>query len=219
MTTPESIVDAQISHLLGVVSRYEKENCQAILEQANNQAAKIVKEAYQLSHRRTARSLEEIRSQSFQDLKMAEAGLQTEARLTRHKLDEAFLEQAWEKLREALCTRWKDAELRKNWVAEIIDQASSALIAREWTVEHSTLLSADDVSFIQSCADEKELNAIEFNPRAEIDAGVRICAGGACIDGTIEGLLTQRDRIEEIFLASIYSKQMPDNATADTRDD
>lgn len=219
MKSPESIVDAQISHLLGVVSRYEKERCQAILEQANNQASKIVKEAYQLSHRRTTRSLEEIRAQSFQDLKMAEAGLQTEARLTRHKLDEAFLSKAWEKLREALCMRWKDAELRKNWVVEIIDKASLALIAREWIVEHSTSLSADDVSFIQSCLDGKELDAIEFNPRAEIDAGVRICAGGACIDGTIEGLLTQRDRIEEIFLASIYSKQIPDNATVDTGDD
>jgi len=219
MTTPESIVDAQITHLLGVVGRYEKEKCQAILEQATVQADKIVKEAYNVSHRRTARSLEEIRTQSFQDLKMAEASLQTNARLARHKLDEAFLEQAWEKLREALCRRWKDPEFKKNWIEEIVRQASSALISRNWTVDYSASLSAEKVNKLRACFESQAVEAITFNPQGDIDAGIRICADGACIDGTIEGLLTQKERIEEIFLASIYKKQMPDNETSEAQDD
>jgi len=219
MKTPESIIDAQMTHLLDVVSRYEKEQCQSILEQANEQAKKIAKEAYQNARQRTTRSFEQMRSQSFQDLKIAEASLQTEARLARHKLDEAFLEKAWEQLRESLCNRWKEPGFKQNWIAELIRQGSSALIARDWTVDYSSSFSDDDVRWLKTSFDAVDLDSISFNPQPDIDAGIRICADGACIDGTIEGVLTQRDRIEEIFLASIYSKLVPEHVTAELNND
>jgi len=219
MKSPESIIDAQTTHLLDVVSRYEKEQCQSILEQATEQAQKIVKEAYQNAHQRTTRSFEQMRSQSFQDLKMAEASLQTEARLARHKLDEAFLEKAWEQLRESLCNRWKEPGFKENWIAELIRHGSSALISKDWTVDYSSSFTDDDVSWLKSSFDLIDLESISFKPQPDIDAGIRICAGGACIDGTIEGVLTQRDRIEEIFLASIYSKLVPENVTAEESND
>jgi len=219
MKSPESIIDAQKAHLLDVVSQYEKEQCQSIIEQASEQAQKIVKEAYKNARQRTIRSFEEMRSKSFQDLKIAEASLQTQARLARHKLDEAFLEKAWEQLRESLCNLWKEPGFKENWIAELIHQSSSALISRDWTVDYSSSFSGDDLRWLKSSFDSIDLDSISFSPQPDIDAGIRICAGGACIDGTIEGVLTQRGRIEEVFLASIYSKSMPETAITDSNND
>ncbi len=42
-----------------------------------------------------------------------------------------------------------------------------------------------------------------LEPQAGITAGLRISAGGACVDGSIEGLLRQRTRIEALLLAEI----------------
>jgi hypothetical protein len=210
MNAPESIVDAQVDHLLKVVEQYENEHCNAIRDRASVQAAKIIREAYVHARERTTRSIEEIRSQSLQDLKMAEANLQTKIRLARHKLDEAFLEQAWVQLRDALCKRWLDVERRNEWLNEIIQQADASLVSRTWLMECPDTLSDKECAELKSQLDTLKLDSVEMKPGKDINAGLRICAGGACIDGTVEGLLKQRARIEEMFLASIYSKHVPD---------
>jgi hypothetical protein len=210
MNAPESIVDAQVDHLLKVVDQYENEHCNAIRDRASAHAAKIIREAYVHARERTTRSIEEIRSQSLQDLKMAEANLQTKIRLARHKLDEAFLEQAWVQLRDALCKRWLDVERRNEWLNEIIQQADASLVSRSWLMECPDTLSDKECAELKSQLDTLGLDSVEMKPGKDINAGLRICAGGACIDGTVDGLLKQRARIEEMFLASIYSKHAPD---------
>jgi len=37
--------------------------------------------------------------------------------------------------------------------------------------------------------------------KADINAGLRICAGGTCMDATIDGLLHDRERIDAELLA------------------
>lgn len=209
MTTPESIVDAQVDHLLKVVKQYESEHCEKLQKRASTQAERIIEEAYKNARERTIRSIEEARSQSIQDLKMAEASLQTQIRLARHKLDEAFLEQAWIQLRDALCARWKDADLRSQWISEIVNEADASLISRAWRLECPDSLSDSECDQLKVQLDALGLDSLEMKPGNNINAGLRICAGGACIDGSVDGLLRQRARIEEMFLASIYSKQTP----------
>ena len=46
MTTPESIVDAQVEHLLKVVNQYEQEHCDTTRNRARVQADLIIKDAY-----------------------------------------------------------------------------------------------------------------------------------------------------------------------------
>jgi vacuolar-type H+-ATPase subunit E/Vma4 len=210
MKTPQSIVEAQVDHLLKVVEKYQKEHCEIILERAGGQAKKIIEGAYSNVHERTRRSVEEVRSQSLQALKMAEASLQTQIRLARHKLDEAFLEQAWLKLRDALFLRWNDKRMRNQWINEIIRQANVSLVSREWTLECPDTLTDEECNTLKGQLDSLNLDAVNMKTGEGINAGLRICAGGACIDGSVDGLLRQRERIEEMFLASIYSKQMPD---------
>ena len=43
----------------------------------------------------------------------------------------------------------------------------------------------------------------EFSGQTQIKAGLRICAGDACVDGTRCGLLRSRSRIEGIMLAKL----------------
>jgi len=208
MITPESIVDAQVEHLLKVVNQYEQEHCDATRNRAREQADSIIKDAYQRVRERTRRSIEEVRSRSLQDLKMAEASLQTQIRLARHKLDEAFLEQAWASLRDVLCLRWKDKEMRSQWINEIVQKADEALISRQWTLECPDSLTDDECNKLNEKLQSLNLESLDLKQGENINAGLRICAGGACIDGSVDGLLRQRARIEEMFLASIYSKQV-----------
>lgn len=209
MTTPESIVDAQVEHLLKVVNQYEQEHCDSMRIRARQQADSIIKDAYLRVRERTRRSIEEVRSRSLQDLKMAEASLQTQIRLARHKLDEAFLEQAWTSLRDVLCLRWKDKEMRGQWINEIVQKADEVLISRQWMLECPDSLTDDECNKLNEQLQSLNLESLELKQGEKINAGLRICAGGACIDGSVDGLLRQRARIEEMFLASIYSKQVP----------
>ena len=49
---PSSIVDAQLQRLLEVVSAYEKQQCEIILKQAQEQAEQVVQHSYHNARKR-----------------------------------------------------------------------------------------------------------------------------------------------------------------------
>ena len=203
MSTPTAVVDAQLQHLLDVVEREREKRCHGMIEAAEQQAGEIVRQAYRDARTRAHQDLEELREQIRQRIASAEAQEQTRLRHLRQQADQAFLDAAWQPLQQALLKHWQHGEHRTQWISHLVDTAASMLMDRHWLIEHPPDWPADEGNALQDKL-RREIDCIpRLEPQAGITAGLRISAGGACVDASIEGLLRQRTRIEALLLAEI----------------
>lgn len=203
MSSEQSIVDAQIQELLDVVVRRQEEECAKVNNEAQAQAKRIVKQAYRDARARLHQDILTTREDGRQELNKAEAQYQTQLRLIRQELDQNLLASTWLALNEALVRRWQQPDTRILWVEDIIRQASAKLLSNDWVIECPMDWSEADCANLKQRLIDERGEQLVFENRPSIFAGLRITAGGACVDGTLEGLLRQRVRIEELLLASI----------------
>jgi len=211
MSTPGSVVDAQLQHLLDVVERDRETRCRAVIGAAEQQARQIVSQAYSEARARTHDDFSELREQIRQRLASAEAQQQTRLRQLRQQADQAFLSAAWQPLQQALLRHWQDPAHRQQWVRHLVEKAASQLIDTHWRVEHPQDWPEDEGSALKLQLGKEYNCTPTLAPDPAISAGLRICAAGACVDGSIEGLLARHTRIEALLLAEIAKQRgLPD---------
>ena len=207
MSAANTKVDTQLQHLLEVVDRRREEHCARVAEEAQAQARQIVKQAWRESRSRAHEDLLELRAQIRQQLASADARRQTRQRQQRQQLEQELISTCWPLLHDALQRLWDDRETRKRWVKDLILQASNTLLNAHWSIEHPANWPG------QECNDLKAKLSNEFDcfptfeAQTAITAGLRITAGGACVDGTSSGLLQGRTRIEAMLLARIHTQR------------
>jgi len=206
MSRPESGVDAQLRQLLDVVERERERRCRTLREAANAQAREIVRQAHREARARTHQDFVELREQLQQRLASARAQQQTRQRRLRQQADRAFLSAAWPPLRQALQDHWQHLADRERWVANVIDTAAAMLMDAHWLIEHPRDWPEQERSAVLEKLDREYDRRPRLTPRDEITAGVRISAAGACVDGTLDGLLARRAQIEALLLAEIRNQ-------------
>jgi len=207
MNMPGSVVDAQLQHLLEVVASDRDKRCHAVIEETTELARQVVKQAHHDARAQIHEDFSELREQIRQRLTSAEAQQQTRMRMLRQKADQDFLDAAWLPLQQALQRHWQQAEHRKQWVMQLIEKAAATLIDPHWLIEHPQDWPAPECNTLKDKlrSDFECIPSFEAHP--EITAGLRICTAGACVDGSIEGLLQQRTHIEALLLAEIRKQQ------------
>jgi F0F1-type ATP synthase membrane subunit b/b' len=203
MNAPDSIVDTQLQHLLEVVEKHRSEECSKLIDQARAQARNTIKKSFADARQRVHEDIANTREYTRKQLASAEAHYQTQLRLARQELDQKLLATAWISIYEALIRRWQDPETRLDWISDCIQQAKNTLIEQDWVIECPLDWSDDECVGIRKHIIEEKGDQVVFQTKPSIYAGLRITAGNACIDGTVEGLLRQRTRIEELLLAAI----------------
>lgn len=206
MSTPKSVVHAQLEHLLGVIDHHRQERCDALLEQARSQAQQIIKQAHHDARNRFHQHALDTRESMRRQLASAESQHQTRLRQQRQQVDQALLTRAWPPLREALLHRWQDETQRRRWIDHLVQLATAKLLANDWRIEHPADMTASDREAVQSMLRKRMDCRTEFTASTEIVAGMRICAGNTCVDGTLEGLLRDHRRIEALLLARINTQ-------------
>lgn len=203
MSESGPVVGAQLKHLLAVVEQRRSERCRAVLDKAHEQALQVVKQTYRDERQRMHRELGEIRQKRRQQMVSVVARRQTRKRQHRQQADEALLTTTWQDLREALLHRWRDPMMRRRWVEDLVNQAASVLLDRHWVVEHPVDWPAQERSALQRRLEKQLAHTPHFEIKSTIAAGLCICAGGACVDGSADGLLRERLDIEAVLLARI----------------
>jgi vacuolar-type H+-ATPase subunit H len=207
VSTAETQVATQTQHLLDVVRRRREEQCTRVLEQARSQARQIIRNAHQEARTRARQNLLDIREQIRSQLASADARQQTRQRLDRQQVDRELISAAWQPLRTALQQRWQQRASRRQWITDLVRQAAQTLVDTHWNIEHPPDWP------VQECDDLKAKlsNGFDcfpnFEARPTVTAGLCICAGGACVDGTLEGLLHGRTHIEALLLARISARR------------
>ena len=198
-----SVVDAQLQHLLEVVEYNREKRCKALLDEARAQARQLVQRAHREARARLHQKVLAPREQLRQQLASAQAQRETHLRLQRHRADQTLLARAWSPLRERMAQRWREADSRQLWIDDLVEQACGMLVDRQWHIEYPPDWPARERTALEARL-AGELGCVPtFAAHTEIEAGLRICAGAACVDGTLAGLLRARHRIEALMLATL----------------
>jgi vacuolar-type H+-ATPase subunit H len=200
-TVPESIVDAQVQRLLDIVESWRKQQCDVLVERARQESRRVIRQAYQSARRNVHEDILVTRRQIGDTLAAARARQHTLMMQQRHAAASSFLDLCWGALADQLQARWQQPEARRAWVAKIVSTATALVPARTWLIEHPG--DWPDAEQEALCAQVKTGAAGEIRFRADpgMTAGIRISTDGAIIDGSLQGLMADRNAIDSLTLA------------------
>ena len=205
MNLPENIADAQLKHLLAVVDRRREDRCNELLQEAHDNAQQVIKHAFSEARSRMHQEILDLREHYRQQIASAEAHQQTNIRQQRQHIDQELLAALWQPLHDVLLRRWQQTEPRRIWIRELVKLAAATLVSPSWTIEHSTDWPVQERTALETQLSQEFKNlVVSFSAMESIQAGLRISADGASVDGTVEGLLGERSRIEALLLAGVY---------------
>ncbi|MGD2112066.1 MAG: V-type ATP synthase subunit E family protein [Gammaproteobacteria bacterium] len=197
------MADAQLQHLLALVERDREARCREVTGTAEQQARAIVRQAHRDARAHAHQDLEALREQIRQRVISAQAQEQTRLRQLRQQADQAFLDAAWQPLQEALQRHWQEPAHRQQWIAQLVEAAAARLIGSDWLIEHPPDWPADERVALKARVSGEFACHPRLQEQPGLRAGLRISADEACVDGSIDGLLRRRTRIEALLLAEI----------------
>jgi hypothetical protein len=190
---------AALAEMLRLVEDHERARCREIAAQAQNDVRDLLREAHAAARLRMHRHVQDLKHFRDRETARARAELETAHRRHRQRCDRVLLEAGWALLRPVLAARWREPAARRRWVERLAREALARLPRGDWTV-----VCPADWDRAERAALAQELGtAPTWQETPDVSAGLRFCAGGACLDGTLEGLLADRAAIEAMLLAEI----------------
>lgn len=205
--------DAQVDHLLEVVSRHRDERCAKLRAQAREQARTMMHQAHARERARMHEHIVEIREKYRLRIAAARARNETLARLQLQQAGQLMLDQAREPLRAALIRRWQNESTRRLWIDALLEVAARTLLAHDWRIEHPPAWPQAERDDLQLRVHELGATATHFAGYDDIDAGLRIVARGASIDASLVGLLQRKTAIESVLMARLVPLMTSDAPT------
>jgi len=202
MSDTVTVLQAQTEGLLRRVAREQESRTFAIRSAAEEQARSIVRRARQEARARLRQAVAEERRQIERAIGERRAALDTAARRADQSAFRRLIEQAWERLPQAVAALWQDPAARGRWIDAACDSAARSLRPQvSYTVELETGSPADACVCARERLVAAGLEPVECVAVAGLGAGLRIRAGGAIVDATVAGLLASRERVEAELLA------------------
>jgi vacuolar-type H+-ATPase subunit E/Vma4 len=198
---PRSVLEAQTEAMLERVNVHREQRAGEIRIKAAAQSLEIVRgartEARESLHRAVARE----RTRLAQGLRQAEARAELESRRRAQLETRTLLEHMWEQVAAALEDRWRNDAARSEWIQAAVGEAAQLLAGQSWRIEHAAGVSAEDRRRAESRSLAGGARAVEWQPDAQLRAGLRVRSPGACLDATLAGLLARREEVEAAFLS------------------
>lgn len=199
---PDSIIDAQVLRLLDIVRVYQRQQCDALLRQAEKESEAIVRQAYRRARRNIHDDIQLTRQHIRDTMAAARARQHTLVMQQRHTAALSFIEQCWVALERSLQDRWRQPQCRREWVTQILSAAVAVMPAGDWEVAHPEDWSAQEQGELARQVQKVPGVNLQFNPEPRLVAGIRIVADGTSVDGSLAGLLADRNAIEALILAT-----------------
>jgi hypothetical protein len=194
-------VEAREQALLQLVDDYRERACRRILGDAEHRGRELLAQVYQKEraalHERV--STERARAQGLIDAARAERS--TRHRRLREQRDQAALAALWPALRRVLAEHWAHPEHRPAWVQQTFDRAIRRLPKGAWEVRHAE--GWPDAERLEQLKRVFAETGAMPSTRADasLSAGLVIMSGGAVLDASLEGLMSDRARLEARALA------------------
>lgn len=196
-------VDTPREGLIELIMATRDARSAEILDQAREQAQARIHAAFQEARQRVSRAIDEERVRARGLLTVNEARLETHNRQRYQDAVQHMLSRARHRLGAALLARWNDAAQRKQWLEHLLGQALARLPKAHWIIEHPEGWDSDAIaSWLERVAEHTGARPT-LKTDKRIAAGLRIQAGGACLDGTLAGLLADERAVQAKLLAQL----------------
>jgi hypothetical protein len=206
------MTDQSVQALLTLIEEHQAAECQRLLAEARAQAADMVKHAYHEALRRMHQAIVDERQRARREISSADAHLSTVRRQRAQRHARAILNEARGLLRLALEVRWADPSTRAAWVDGLIADALRALPEGPRRIAHPPDWPAEERQRVAERLQTAGRPAPEWVQDSSLQAGLRLCAGGACVDGSLGGLLADADGIDGELLALAGDVMQPPEA-------
>lgn len=202
MKAPESEVSAvqrQEQALLALIEADRLQQNTQVLAAARSRAAAVHDQARADARAAVRATFAEQRQRRQQRLAAALARVATQRRLHEQQRSAALLQLAWQQLPGELAALWQRPDTRQAWVQQVLATARTHLPGGGWRIVCAADWPRDErQALAQALADAGPAPSIEAD--ATIRAGLKVIAGGNVIDGTLAGLLADREAFEARLL-------------------
>jgi len=184
--------------LLDIVESDRSRVCERILGEARGRADALRAQAYAAARARMREVFDEQRRRRRERIAAAQARLATARRVHEQQRVAAWLKAASEELPLELLALWRRDDARAAWARGVLAAARERLPAGRWHIAHAPDWRHDERDRItREVAGD---SAPRCEPEADIAAGLRVACGGIVLDGTLEGLLSDRADVEARLL-------------------
>jgi len=202
----EGVLGIQVSSMLDGIDRDLAERKRTTLQETERNAQLLLRLTRRRCRQRGQRAVAEERARMAQALVRTEAALASRRRRRQQAIDAGRLARGLDWLRAALLSRWADPATRQEWLETAVRQAATVLAADGWDVEFPDGL--DEASVLPIL--ETRATGATLVASADVDAGIRIRRGSACLDMTIDGLLANDSTLPGELLHDLYKLQQDD---------
>jgi hypothetical protein len=189
--------------LLDLVESDRVARCEAIASEAASTARALLAEARRAAHERVRDAMAKEKRRLRDRLAALDATLATETRLNAQRRFRALLDEAWRRLPVALDERWRYPASRRDWVRHVLEDARRELAPGDWALAWAPGWTEDErrVVIAELARDGYAVVASAEDPRMR--AGLQVRRGGNVLDGTLHGLLADRNAIGARLLAEL----------------
>ncbi len=188
-------IQTRTQALLDLVEDDRSTQCAGILDEARARAATLLAQAHADARVRMREAFAEERQRAQDRVAAARATLQTRRRLHEQRRASAMLALCWQQLPDALQQRWREPALRQRWVDAIMTTARNVLPRGPWRIAHGPEwpVAERHQLLAQLAADLDAAPTLVAD--AGIVAGLMVTAGGNVVDGTLAGLVDDRNEV------------------------
>lgn len=185
-------VEQRAAALIALVSQDCATKRGALFAEAQAAKAKLLRDANARARVRIRDAFQVERAAAEQRMAAARARLNTRRRIALQQRERALLEAAWTALPDVLHARWQDRAERDAWIDQVVGTALAVLPIGAWTIAHPQHWPSDEAQQLRARLQPKGITPT-FVVDAGIGAGLRITAGANIVDGTLAGLLAERE--------------------------
>lgn len=216
MTKTDPLPDAPAEDLVREIERQCDAECRDILAAAELAARAVVRDAFAAATRQVHDTIEDLRRDGERRLARASAQIATELRVRDQALAAGNLRDGCPMLVHAVAERWNDPAARRVWAVRLADEALRRLRPGPWIVEHPQDWPEVEHAALLDRLPPEARAAVTFRPCSDVDAGLRIRAGGATLDATPERLLADKPAVQAFLLAGIARLRAPGSNPPET---
>jgi hypothetical protein len=187
-----SAIAATAQTLLDLVASEHSRQRDELLREAVQRATEVERHAHLQARAQMRAAFDDARQAADDHGRLSEARLATARRMQQQRAESALVEQVWAALPGLLEQRWQRPDSRAKWIERMLTLGLRMLPRSAWSVAHPHDLPPSDIDMMRArlalALEQEPL----FSPEAAIRVGLRVRAGHNVLDGTLEGLLSDR---------------------------
>lgn len=196
-------VDTPREALIELIAETRNARSAEILDQAHEQARARIRAIFKEARQRVTRAIEAERTRAHSLLAINAARLETHNRQRYQDAVQHMLSRTRHRLGAALCTRWEQPDSRRLWLDNLLEQALRKLPAATWQIDHPADWDVTEIEHWREKIQQRTGSAPTLRPDTKMPAGLHIQAGGASLDGSLNGLLADERAVQAKLLAQL----------------